>query len=246
MRLAPPLLALLGLAASCNFDAAFKRYCEKNSQCLADAGSGPETGSASDAADAVVAVDAVDAVVAVDAVDAENSPRIPPPRTCGPSGECQNPKEVCHPFGQVCMMTCDTSADCPPWLDNCVAIRDSSGGPRTPKVCTCTSAQICNSYANSYTTVFTCNPSDNLCERLCSSAQDYCAMFEPPRVCDQTSGRCQSSTSPCSSNTDCPSASQPRCDPVNQRCTGCISPADCAGRPDGFTQCGPTGSCVGP
>ncbi len=241
MRLARPLLALLGLAASCDFNAAFKRYCEKNPQCLADAGSGPETGSALDAADAVVAVDAVDAVLAV---DAGSSPRIPPPRTCGPSGECQNPKEVCHPFGQVCMMTCDTSADCPPWLDNCVEIRDPGSAVRAPKVCACTSAQICNSYANSSATVFTCNPSDNLCEPLCASAQD-CAMFQPPRVCDQASGRCQITSSPCSGNADCPSAAQPRCDPGSQRCTGCVSPGDCASRTDGFTQCSPTGSCVG-
>jgi hypothetical protein len=50
----------------------------------------------------------------------------------------------------------------------------------------------------------------------------------------------------CTSNADCPNASQPRCDLASRRCMGCLGSADCAGRPDGFTQCSPSGSCVSP
>lgn len=214
------MVALLAFALSCDFDAAFKHYCENNPQCKADAGT---AGQARDGGDAVSATP------------------IPPPRTCGPTNPCATPFEVCHPFGLVCMTTCNSPADCPPWLDTCTAIRDAYGTVYTPKVCTCTSAQICNSYAS----IFTCNPSDNLCERLCATTQD-CVGFQPPRVCDELSGLCVVVPPTCYSNANCPLAAQPRCDPFSLRCTGCVSPSDCAARLDGFTQCSPDGSCVSP
>jgi hypothetical protein len=139
------------------------------------------------------------------------------------------------------MRICGTSADCPPWLDACTEIRDPTGSTRPPKVCTCTSAKICSSHTNG----FTCNPSDNLCEPYCETSQD-CSGFRPPRVCDKFSGLCQISTSSCSGNADCTFAAQPRCDPVILQCVGCVSPSDCAGRADGFTQCSPTGACMSP
>lgn len=137
------------------------------------------------------------------------------------------------------MTVCNTAADCPRYLDTCVEIKDPSGNARTPKVCTCTSAQVCNSYSAG----FTCNPTDSLCERLCASSPD-CSVFQPARICDQLSGLCLSATPSCSSNSDCQSASQPHCDSVTLRCTGCVTDSDCASRPDGLVKCGSGGSCV--
>jgi hypothetical protein len=174
--------------------------------------------------------------------DAQVTPELPlQPKNCGPANPCTSPNEVCHPLGQVCMTTCTTSADCPPWLDTCTDVRDPRGGGRTARVCGCTGAQVCNNYANG----FTCNPFDNLCERSCQTQQD-CSGFMPPRKCDTFSGWCQSTLPACANNADCPSASQPRCDPTASRCVGCIQPSDCAGRSDGLTQCSPGGACSGP
>ncbi len=219
-------LVLAAFAGSCDFASAFQRYCANNPRCLTDAG----------------AIDAgmIDAQAAGDAADANNGPPIPPPTNCGPSGGCATPSQVCHPFGQVCMNLCNTSADCPPYLDTCVEIRDPAGNVRTPKVCTCTSAQVCNTYSAG----FTCNPADSLCEPLCASGGD-CAMYQPPRFCDQLSGLCQSTIPSCSSGADC-SPGQPRCDPVTLRCTGCVTDSDCSGRLDGLVTCGVSGSCVVP
>jgi hypothetical protein len=211
-------VGLLGLLVACNFDAAFRRYCENNPQC--DGGTaGPSDGlPGRDAADA-------------------GGPPIPPPRNCGPYNPCPFATEVCHPFGSVCMQTCTTAADCPPWLDTCTEIRDPYGTVYTPKVCTCTLAQACNNYQDG----FTCNPLDSLCERFCASTPE-CYSFQGPRVCDQVSGLCLLSSAICRSNLDCPTAIQPRCDPVILRCAGCVTFYDCAGR----TVCGPNGACISP
>ena len=233
MRSGSLLVALLGIVASCNFDAALKRYCENNPQCVRDSSVGPELGWGPETSSGP------ETSPPLDAGDAADSMPIPPPTICSPSLPCIGPREVCHPLGQVCMTTCTGPADCPPW-DTCAELRDRGSGPGT-KVCTCTSAQVCHSYAND----FTCNPTDNLCERLCASAQD-CSTFQPARVCDPFYSVCVSATSSCSVNTDCPSADQPHCDPNGLRCTGCVGPTDCSSRTDGLTQCSPSGSCVSP
>jgi hypothetical protein len=215
---------LLCLLAACDFDAAFTRYCDNNPNCpTADAAGAADTAQPRDAADAPPLLP------------------IPPPRNCGPFNPCSNPNEFCHPFGLVCMTTCMTAADCPPWLDTCVEIRDPSGTVWSPKVCTCNSVSVCSDYQDG----FTCNLVDSLCERLCRSTSD-CYLFAPPRVCDQFQGTCLLSSAPCHSNPDCPSPFLPRCDPYSLRCTGCVSFYDCVGRPDGNTQCSATGACTTP
>ena len=162
---------------------------------------------------------------------------IPPPKNCASPNDCSFSDEFCHPTNQVCMKTCNGASDCPPWLGNC---SDNRGGSRSgPKVCSCT-AQRCNDYA----TNFTCNPIDGLCERICGSDQD-CSGFQPPRFCDQQYGFCVPVPKSCSVSADCPPA-QPRCDTVMLLCAGCFSSADCAGRPDGASQCSPSGGCIGP
>ena len=250
-------LALLGFVVSCNFDAAFKRYCENNPRCLPDSGIRPEAGTGPDSGSGLEAGTGPDSESGLEAgtgpeagigpeagqsfdvnvVDATQF--IPTPKNCGPSTPCVGPREVCHPFGQVCMQTCTSSADCPPWLDTCAEIPDSKGPGHASKVCNCTSGQVCNNYASG----FTCNPSDNLCEPLCASPQD-CSGFQPARTCVQKIGVCLSTSPPCFSSAECPSAAQPRCDPVSSRCVGCLMPSDCAGRPDSLTQCSSDGSCV--
>ena len=229
MRSGSLLVALLGIVASCNFDAAFKRYCENNPQCVRDSSVGPEIGFQPETSSGP------ETSPPRDAGDAATSMTLPLPRICGPSLPCAGPRDVCHPSGQVCMTTCNGPADCPPW-DTCAPLRALGSGPGT-SVCTCTSAQVCNSYASN----LTCNPADNKCERLCASDQD-CWMFQPPRVCDPVYSVCVS----CSANTDCPSANQPHCDSVSFRCTGCVGPLDCSYRTDGLTQCSSNGSCVSP
>jgi hypothetical protein len=218
-------LAALGLWCACNFDSAFERYCANNPRCAADAASGLETGpdigpkpgSGGDSGPDVQAI-------------------MPPPKSCMSNSDCW-PNEMCSPLGQVCMTLCWTASDCLlPGLDTCDVLTDPSG-MSTPKVCQCSASEVCNSFASG----FLCASPDELCERLCFTDQD-CAVFFPLRVCDKRAGVCRH----CLGNFNCPLPAQPRCDSVIFRCTGCIGDGDCKGRPDGLTQCGPTGSCVAP
>ena len=212
------ILALFGFAASCNFDAAFKRYCENNPQCGADAGIAVEAGKGGETG--------------------EVAPPIPPPKSCATNSDCPNPDESCNPYSHLCMKTCATSADCPPWLDTCLPI--PSPAP-VQGVCACT-AQSCNSYD----TTFTCQLWDGLCEPMCTTPQD-CSGFQPPRFCDLESGLCLiAPLKACTRNSDCVYSVQPRCDPSTFWCTSCVSSSDCAGRPDNLTQCDSAGTCVSP
>jgi hypothetical protein len=255
MRVPAVLLALVGLAGSCNFDAAFDRYCAKNPRCQPDAGNAPAAdvpppdAPPPDASPPDVSppdVSPPDASPGDAPQEREGRPEdakrlIPPPRNCGPSAPCPGPGEICHPFGFVCLQPCSTTADCPPWLDNCTEITDASGTIYTNKVCTCTSAQICDNQTNG----FACNPLDNICEKECAGP-DECGMYQPPRLCDRMSGLCVASAQTCYVNAHCPSPFQPRCDPVSNRCVRCTSNDDCAGRRDGLVRCDSNGSCVNP
>jgi hypothetical protein len=239
------LLTLFGFATACDFDGAFNRYCENNPHCQADAGPtlevGAEVGLEVGAEVGLEVGAEVGAEVGQisEVNDAELKPLIPPPKNCTSPNDCSSPDEFCHPINHVCMKTCNSLTDCQPWpwLGSC---SDTPGGPtHGPKVCSCT-FQSCNNYSN----LLTCNPSGGLCERVCGTDQD-CSGFQPPRICDLPTGLCQPIPRTCSGNTDCPPA-QPRCDPASSLCTRCVSPADCAGRPDGSSQCSPAGICVGP
>jgi hypothetical protein len=232
-----PRLALswVVLSGACfDFEAAHRRYCENNPQCASDARAAPD--ATPDATpDAHLAPDAEH--------DAQPDPQIniPPPRNCGPAMPCPGSNEVCHPFGNVCLRACNSSADCPPWLDKCTEIRDPYGFVYTTKVCTCSTAQICDRYSSG----FACNLLDSLCEKECASASD-CSGFQPPRLCDQLIGLCVASVQICYVNANCPSPTQPRCDPVSARCVRCSSSDDCAGRGDGFVRCSDDGTCIAP
>jgi hypothetical protein len=238
---------LVGFAASCNFDEAFRRYCEGNPSCpRADASAGPEAGPEAEpetTPDTAVVPDTSFGPPEVGpGRDAWGDGLLPfpsPPKSCRQSRDCE-PNEVCHPFGGVCMRQCNTIDDCPPYLDTCAEITDRNGvSVGAPKVCQCGSALNCMSYGN-----FTCHPADNLCERLCEKPQD-CQMFEPQRFCDPVIGLCQRTPDTCAGNRDCP-PTLPRCDQASHRCTGCIDSSDCANRPDGLTQCSSSGACVPP
>jgi hypothetical protein len=247
VKLVPWCLALLAAASSCDFDAAFRRYCEQSGECARDASagpeasSGPEVSSGPEASSGPEVSSGPETGPGQDSDDGPAGGRIPMPRSCGPNNDC-GPEQICHPVGQVCMKTCNSPDDCPQWLDTCIEIRDQNGSVRTPKVCTCSSAVVCSDFGGGN---FTCHPTDQLCERYCSSAQD-CDKFQPPRVCEKTLGLCESSAPACTSNADCPYAAQPHCDLPSRRCMGCLSSSDCADRPDGLTQCGPNGGCVSP
>ena len=229
--------------ASCNFDAAFNRYCSGNSRCQADAGSAPEAGpeTGPEAARPEAAPEAgpeagPETGQGNDVGDADPWRPISFPKNCSASGGCSAPDEICNPREQVCMKTCNSQIDCPPWLDLCIDPRFSS--MRGPKVCSCT-ASSCNKYASGYT----CNPLNGQCERICTTDQD-CSSFQPARTCEQVSGLCQPIPQTCSSNSDCHLPDHPRCDPVALVCSGCLSASDCTGRSDGFSQCSPSGGCV--
>ncbi|HEX7499693.1 MAG TPA: hypothetical protein VF524_05230 [Polyangia bacterium] len=228
-----PNLALswLVLLGGCfDFDAAHRRYCQDNPQCASDAG------TTSDASpDIHIAPDTERDAQSDQPVD------ITPPQNCSLSIPCPGQNQTCHPFGYVCLQMCNSSADCPPWLDTCTEIRDPHGFVYTPKVCSCNTAQICDSYSSG----FACNLLDNLCEKECASTSD-CSGFQPPRLCDQLIGLCVASIQMCYVNANCPSPTQPRCDPVSGRCVSCSSSDDCAGRGDGFVRCKDDGTCVAP
>ena len=234
----PFLLAVPALLASCNFDEAIKRYCDNNPQCFADSGAASEVPA--QAAEDVLT--GQDGLIGQDDAETPGSPSIPPPANCGFGNNCSNPNEFCHPVARVCMQICKAPTDCPSYLDQCTDVVDPrSGSVVGPKVCSCSGLQACSSHGAG----FVCNPPEMLCERPCATDQD-CSGFQQARVCNQQTGWCQGAPPSCSANSDCPSAAQPRCDPMSQRCTGCKLGTDCAGRPDGFTQCSPTGSCVSP
>ena len=238
------MLSLFGLA-SCNFDAAFNRYCENNPRCQGDAGPKLETAPASDVAPMSDLRPTPDVAPTLevgqgsDVNDAESRPPIPQPMTCSPPNRCSSAGEFCHPISQICVKTCNGPADCPPWLVSC---SDTLGGPpRGQKFCSC-SATSCNSYAPG----FVCDSTDGLCKPICTTDQD-CSGGPVPRACDQMSGVCVPTPQTCSSNIDCTSQALPHCDPTTLLCTGCVTAADCAGRTDGgASQCGPGGYCVGP
>jgi hypothetical protein len=230
------MFALFGLA-SCNFDAAFNRYCDNNPRCQSDAG--PIADMGPDVGQDVVPDFVPDVGPGSEVNDAASQPAISPPKTCASLTDCSASDEVCHPISQVCVKTCNGPTDCPAWLGSCSDIR---GGPTTrgPKVCSCT-FQSCNNYSSN----FTCNPSGGLCERACGNDQD-CLGALPPRTCDLPTGLCVPIAQTCSVSSDCPPM-QPRCDPTSLVCTECVSSTDCAGRSDGGSlQCGPAGGCVGP
>jgi len=236
------MLSLLGLA-SCNFDAAFKRYCENNPRCQGDAGPKLEAAPASDVAPASDPWPTPDAPPTLEVGqgsevnDADFRPPIPPPKNCSPPNVCSSTGEFCHPLSQICVKTCNFPSDCPRWLDSC---SDSRGGPpRGQKFCAC-SATSCNGYSG-----FVCDPMDGLCKPICATDQD-CSGGQVSRICDVPSGVCQTIPQTCSSNADCTSPAQPHCDPASLLCTRCVTSADCADRSDGGPlQCGPGGSCVG-
>jgi hypothetical protein len=208
-------LALLISLTSCDFNAAVRRYCAGNPACASDA-------SADSLPDGEASV-------------------IPAPIQCSPSRPCQNPHEICHPFGWVCLRLCNSSNDCPAWHDACTEIKDPMGTIYTPKVCTCSTALGCDGYARG----FACNLLDSLCEKECADAS-ACEGFDPPRVCDQLMGICVSTIQICLVNAHCTSPDQARCDPISGRCVRCIGDADCSSRADGFTRCNATGVCVPP
>jgi len=230
-RLPSLVLSWLVLVGGCfDFDAAHRRYCQDNPQCASDAS------TPSDARPEVhIAPD-----VARDA-QSDLPMDIPPTQNCSLSMPCQGQNEICHPFGYVCLQMCNSSADCPPWLHTCTEIRDTYGFVYTPKVCVCSTAQICDSYSSG----FACNLLDSLCEKECASTSD-CSGFQPQRLCDQLTGLCVASIQTCYVNANCPSPTQARCDPISARCVRCSSSDDCAGRDDGFIRCNDDGTCVVP
>lgn len=207
---------------SCDFDKAFKRYCENNPKCYQDAGGASEVGP--------------------DAAGADAFPLVPPPfpRSCG---SCAS-NEVCRTASKACLQTCTTVADCPPWHDSCQPLPDPKGGPDTPPVCICTSAQVCANFGD-----YSCNGFENQCEKLCSAqpgSQQTCAGFQPARLCLDPPGWCEPTAPACLSNLDCTYPTAPRCDPLSLWCVACTSNYDCVGRPDGLTVCAANGSCVSP
>jgi hypothetical protein len=234
MRARRWVLGLLGLATGCNFDAAFQRYCKDNPQCQQDSGTGGNLNGSPDSGSGQK----------LDGGSGWGQLPMQPPRSCLSNAQCNTPSEICHPFTLICLLTCASAVDCPPWLGVCTEIVNPfSGVPLTAKVCLCTGASACNSYASG----FTCHPGDGICEKLCSGPQD-CTSFGSPRSCDLQTGWCVYSPPlpPCVSNADCPSPTQPRCDPGSFVCVGCLSAQDCIGWPGGLTQCSLTGACVAP
>jgi len=245
MKAGPEILAIsafLGMALSCNFDAAFNRYCQDNPRCMADSGTGPDGAQNFDVNRADVSMDDTNADDAsTDDASTDDAIQYPSaPKSCGGHSSPCASNEVCNPYGQVCMQTCTTLNDCPKWFDSCSELHDK-GALYPQKVCNCTSNDSCSSYAGA----FLCNKLDGLCERSCAISQD-CSVFEPIRTCDIKSALCQSSTLSCAGGAGCVSAAQPRCDLVMDRCVGCLLSSDCAGRPDGQTECSSSGACVSP
>lgn len=206
---------LLGSAAACSFDDAFDRYCRDNPNCALDAGVDRGGGFRSDL------------------------PPAPPPRICAQPRDCEFGREVCHPQGRICVLACQSVADCPAGSGGCAEVYDPLGG-RPLRICTCT-AELCAG-ANPATI---CHPVDNICEPACTGDAE-CGAYMPPRLCDRLLGACLQKSPACRGNRDCPNPSRPRCDPLGLLCVGCLSSADCQGRPDGLLDCSPIGGCIAP
>jgi hypothetical protein len=222
--------ALIGLGSSCNFDAAFARYCSNNPYCRGDAASDRVAGPGESAVPADVAGDAYVAVV-----DAG----LGWPPSCESSSDCPGPAQIC--IKQMCMTTCSTNGDCPPGNDFCVGSGGPGSEPPPPTrggLCICRSSYSCAAMANG----FLCNPGDGLCEPPCYQPAD-CATLVPPRACDTDDHLCKPW---CSSNMSCPESYQPHCDATSGLCGGCVSQDDCSGRTDGLTECSSIGVCASP
>ena len=205
------VLACLGFfLVGCEFDGAFRRYCDKNPKCDPDAAVQipVDTG--------LLPVDApepVDALTPVDTfkpppLDSGDFPRfgdggtilgggLPPPRPCdtnGGPGAC-GPDFICS-LGGFCLKTCFTSADCQrvqPYNPRCINL------PYLPnyKVCAC-DGNSCASKDSS----FTCSFLDFICLRKCYGDVDCRGpLFTLPRICSVTSQVC--TVNSCGTDDDC-------------------------------------------
>jgi hypothetical protein len=218
--------ALWFACVGCNFDAAFNRYCQGNPNCRPDAARGPEVRpvpspdvTPPDLAPPVTPD--VGPALGVDApVDATfgrfdvggGPPPIRPFRSCSSPADCNGPGETCHPGTQVCIPTCRSPSDCPPWLDKCIDVRGQPGGPNPPtRICACSNSQICGQYLPNSR----CNDADNLCQPACYSSAD-CSGLNPPRMCNPFTQICVE----CITSTDCSSRDGlPDCDSTGR----CVS-----------------------
>ena len=186
--------ALIGLGLSCNFDAAFARYCSNNPYCRGDAASDRGQDQMSPQCQPMSR-----AMLMWQWSTQASAGRA----SCESSSDCPGPAQIC--IKQMCMTTCSANGDCPPGNDFCVG----SGGPGSEPppglsgrygptrggLCICRSSYSCAAMANG----FLCNPGDGLCEPPCYQPAD-CATFVPPRTCDTDDHLCKPW---CRSNMSC-------------------------------------------
>ena len=224
-RMASLLLVLMVFVWSCDFDSAFRQYCDESGNCP-DAASPPDTRTVAD----------VPSEPDLPPSPGDTAPPIRLPQPCGAGLHYCGPNELCHPLNQICMQKCIGDGDCPRelGLDRCDEVR-VPGGPEHVKVCKCSSWQACDKVASG----FICSNEDRLCEPRCGETAD-CENFALPRVCEPVSGECKR---PCKDKWDCYDPEFPRCDQDTRLCKPCIDVYDCYGRPDGKSQC-VSGTCV--
>jgi hypothetical protein len=236
--------AVIWFGSSCNFDAAFARYCSDNPRCQGDAAGdwqhGPAGSAATDEAGGEVSSEG----------GLETEAAVLPTMSCATDDNCAGPGQICRQH--MCMTTCSGNGDCTLGNDTCFGIAGLGPGllpgdclPGSDAcdsapvgLCVCVSSYSCQSVASG----FLCNPIDRLCEAPCYETED-CATFVSPRACDTDDHFCKPT---CSSNASCPDPYQPRCDPTTGLCGVCVEAADCSSRPDGLTECGSFGACVSP
>jgi len=227
-------IVLISLAfMGCNFDNAFKRYCDKNPKCAPDTGvqTPVETGvqppmdtNAQPPMD--TSMSSVDVPKSEQPFDGGDSPRfgdggpgpggpLPPPKFCDGSpqgpGAC-DPGYTCS-MGGFCLKTCATSADCraaQPYNPQCVPLPFPPG----INVCACEG----NSCA-SKDSAFECSRSDFICLRKCYADSDCQGgpSFAIRRLCNVNTQVC--TINACKVDDDCKSINPAlRCDQPSWTC----------------------------
>jgi hypothetical protein len=164
-------------------------------------------------------------------------------RTCRGAADCDPDREFCSQDG-VCVTISSCAVDtvdvtaCGPSSAACVRMFDP-GANVIRSVCAC-SDRGCRPNV--------CHTEDNICEPPCNLPPDFADCdrlgFVQHRVCDRRSNRCV--VPKCQNNFDCANPARPRCDYFARSCGPCLNVGDCAGRPDGLTECSSTGACVRP
>ncbi len=104
---------------------------------------------------------------------------------CTTNADC-SAGEICHPRAQVCVQTCETSADCPDTAKNCEVLAGTSPEAR---ICKCQTDALCAGGDATGTSTI-CSDAFEICVTKCGSDNDCPSGY----TCEQSTGQCRASS----------------------------------------------------